>query len=583
MSITANYPNLRPSFLADFGNTQQVDPRITFTRSSTATYYDGHTNALAEQNMFVQSNNFTTTWGNTNITPAQTATDPFGNANTAWVLNEGTNTGVHGVSQAPSSIQNQTGSTYTLSVYAQNVTGQYLQLSFWSALPGYAATVIFDLSTGVITSQIGGYPIVNATITLVSGTWYRCTLSATIGVSTYIGAFTTYIAMSNSSTYTPSSLGYLNSYTGTSRTINIYGAQLEQRAFANVYQPTTTAFISNFIPQLLTAQPNVPRFAIDPSTSVCTGLLRELQNTNLQIYSQDFTNSAYRKTSLTALTAQNIAPDGTQTANLLTGGGGATVGFDIYPTDYGSSLNAVQTFSIYAKAPTSNAVATIQLNLGNTSYATFNLTTGAITGLTASTTAIATPIGNNWWRFSVTATKTNIYNYWAVYLPTTSTASVYLWGCQLENNNYASSYIQTVQAQVTRAQEDAYIQDGNLNAWYAQSQGTLYAEAILFASASTNGLITIDNTTNYSTVGVIRGGTFLANTLYKSAVSYNSSGQLAYAGTTPTNVQATNQVQANRLVVGVGNLYYSFSVVVKKIAYYPQPFTTSQLQALTGS
>ena len=55
MTISANYPTVRPSLLLDFAKTKVLDPRITFTRSTTATYYDGVTSALAEQNLLLQS------------------------------------------------------------------------------------------------------------------------------------------------------------------------------------------------------------------------------------------------------------------------------------------------------------------------------------------------------------------------------------------------------------------------------------------------------------------------------------------------------------------------------------------------
>ena len=38
MSIRNNFPDIRPSLLLDFANAKQLDPRITFTRTSTATY-----------------------------------------------------------------------------------------------------------------------------------------------------------------------------------------------------------------------------------------------------------------------------------------------------------------------------------------------------------------------------------------------------------------------------------------------------------------------------------------------------------------------------------------------------------------
>ena len=54
MAIAQNFPTISPSLLLDFANVEALDPRITFTRASTATYYGTRT-ALAEQNLLLQS------------------------------------------------------------------------------------------------------------------------------------------------------------------------------------------------------------------------------------------------------------------------------------------------------------------------------------------------------------------------------------------------------------------------------------------------------------------------------------------------------------------------------------------------
>ena len=64
--IVANsYPSTPPSLMLDFANSKELDPRITFARASTATYYDGVTSAVAEQNLSLYSQAFDTTagWG----------------------------------------------------------------------------------------------------------------------------------------------------------------------------------------------------------------------------------------------------------------------------------------------------------------------------------------------------------------------------------------------------------------------------------------------------------------------------------------------------------------------------------------
>ncbi len=40
MSISSKFPSIRPSLLLDFANVGRLDPRITFTRASTATYFN---------------------------------------------------------------------------------------------------------------------------------------------------------------------------------------------------------------------------------------------------------------------------------------------------------------------------------------------------------------------------------------------------------------------------------------------------------------------------------------------------------------------------------------------------------------
>lgn len=55
MAIQEKFPSIRPSLNLDFANTKALDPRIDFTRASTATYYDGKTFAKAEENLLLNS------------------------------------------------------------------------------------------------------------------------------------------------------------------------------------------------------------------------------------------------------------------------------------------------------------------------------------------------------------------------------------------------------------------------------------------------------------------------------------------------------------------------------------------------
>ena len=66
MAIQSNFPSVRPSLLLDFASTKQLDSRITYTRASTASFYNGVTTAMAEQNLLLQSQTFNTSWNASN-------------------------------------------------------------------------------------------------------------------------------------------------------------------------------------------------------------------------------------------------------------------------------------------------------------------------------------------------------------------------------------------------------------------------------------------------------------------------------------------------------------------------------------
>jgi hypothetical protein len=55
---------------------------------------------------------------------------------------------------------------------------------------------------------------------------------------------------------------------------------------------------------------------------------------------------------------------------------------------------------------------------------------------------------------------------------------VYLWGAQLEEGSFPTSYIPTTTAAVTRAADVASISGSNFSGWYRQEEGTVLIEYI---------------------------------------------------------------------------------------------------------
>lgn len=387
MSISANYPNVFPSLELNFANSQQLDPRVTFSRSTTAPYYDGKTSAIAEQNLFIQSNTFTNAaWVATSATIASGVTDPAGGT-TAYSM-----TATAGNATLYQTLT-LTATAYTESIWIQRVTG-----------------------TGTINLTLDGTTLSPVTIT---GSWAKYTYTATPSA----GSKTIGIQIVTSGD-----------------AINIYGSQIENRSSATATNITTTSALTNYIPQLLTAPINAPRFDFNPTTGESLGLLIEQSSTNLLTYSQDFSNAVWTKTNATITTGANIAPDGTQTASKLiesTSTGGHNVSnlvTVISATNY--------TSSIYAKASERGYILMFDNNLGVGKY--FNLFTGTILGNFGAGPASATitPVGNGWYRCTITNTTTSTNQTGVnVYISTDGSSisytgngysGVYLWGAQLE-------------------------------------------------------------------------------------------------------------------------------------------------------
>ena len=234
MSLSNNFPNLSPSLLLDFASAGALDPRITFTRASTGTYYDGVTTAKAEENLLLQSQDFTTSWLNVGAaTTANTSTAPDGTI-TADTLVEDTNTTIHVTAQTVA-----VSGTVTLSVFAKLGSGTRFLTIGLNRDTTHTASATFDLSLGTNTqTQVNGgiYTSPSATITAVTQGFYRCTFTVTTDTANSIR-----IGLNDTGTPTINNRAFGANYTGDgTSSLIIWGAQLEQRSAVTAYTATTT-------------------------------------------------------------------------------------------------------------------------------------------------------------------------------------------------------------------------------------------------------------------------------------------------------------------------------------------------------
>ena len=570
MSISANFNNTRPSLLLDFANSQQLDPRVTFSRSTTAPYYDGKTSVLAEQNLFIQSNTFTNAaWVATSATIASGVTAPDGTA-TAYSM-----TATAGNATLYQTLT-LTATAYTESIWIQRVTG-----------------------TGTINLTLDGTTLSPVTIT---GSWAKYTYTATPAA----GARTIGIQIVTSGD-----------------AINIYGSQIENRSSATATNITTTSALTNYIPQLLTAPINSPRFDFNPTTGESLGLLIEQSSTNLITYSQLFNNAVWVNFRSSITPSADIAPDGTQTAQLLiedttTTNSHGCANYGVATVTSGQQY----TFSAEVKAWTRNYV-TLYGDVSNSRLGNgvqFSLIDGTVTRNTSSWVTTSTNLGNGWWRFSFTATAVSSGNaYSALFIGSTVSASadgtdrytgngysgIYIWGAQLEALAFPTSYIPTTSAQVTRASDNASMTGTNFSSWYNQGQGTLYTaltskinDGAFFISAFVSidngatgyfawvGRTAYDNGFRYFTTSNNGSVTTLMQNIPQQTIFSYTPSSLSYStnGSSVGNIANTGNIVPNKLSIGSQGAFYNpMTGYIKKLAYYPQALTSAQLQSLTGS
>jgi len=241
-----------------------------------------------------------------------------------------------------------------------------------------------------------------------------------------------------------------------------------------------TGSIDNVSVKEITGQEVVPN-------SGCGSWLFEPQSTNLITYSIELTNSSWVKTGVGTGSAPSvtsnysISPDGTQNADRVIfnlNGGSANADVSQVSASLGSVSSASYTNSVYIKSNTANDYDLV-ITKPSGGHITKTITT-------------------KWQRFDTPDTNvTNIS--FRIRLrgdeSTSNYADVSIWGAQLEQQSYATSYIPTDGAASTRLQDIAN-NSGN-STLINSTEGVLYAEIAALANDLTNRYITLsDGTSN---------------------------------------------------------------------------------------
>ena len=595
--------SVRPSLLLDFANSKQLDPRITFSRASTGTYYDGKTFAKAEENLIYPSQEFTYIPTSRFTQENNTSPAPDG-TNTATEIRE---TSINDFHDATHSTNITYAGETTISAYVKPIGRQYLYI-YTSSSPNYSR--VFDIVNGTV--QTGYYSSGSqaaGSITDAGNGWYRVSITFTSTNSNKKIVFGTILSGGN----------FDSGFTGdTNKGFYVWGVQVETRSAPTAYTPTTTQPITNYIPVLQTAAAGTARFDHDPVTGESKGLLIEEQRTNLLTYSEDFSHSSWTKNYGTQTGNTVIAIDGSLSGSTFTctsSGIGVGLRRDLVSYTAGNFYTA----SFYVKYVDAQYVA-IDLPDAATSTndnAVFDILNGTVVkdGNTSNGGyASIIDVGNGWYRISITgyAQSTLASGFVALYFNSSSSSynpgysgvgkSFKVWGAQVEAGAFPTSYIKTTSAQATRNADAASMTGTNFSSWFSNKEGTYTATASCMIPTPGNSRILSDSgisirqfiglSSNYAAAvydgsAVSVSGGAAVNTVFKSAMTYTETNKtIALNGN--TNTSARNLTSVYTLTPSTGlaiaptsGAFEKFSGTINKISYYPKALTTSELQALT--
>jgi hypothetical protein len=363
---------------------------------------------------------------------------------------------------------------------------------------------------------------------------------------------------------------------------------------------------------------NEARFDHDPETGESLGLLVEEARTNLFLRSEEFDNSYWTQNAASVVSNIIVAPDGTLTGDKLVE--------DTSRTTHGvnrvawaeSEGNHTSSFFVKKGERTFAYIETFSTNVRRT---VFDLVSGEVTDQPSEHIgASIDPLGNDWFRISITINLTancrwrcgpssGSTNSSTIYTGD-GTSGIYIWGAQLEQGAFPTSYIPTQASTRTRAADNASITGKNFSEWYRQDEGSIALKIKHNSSSSSNPeLIRIDNSTipdfyrllfrysnnrywllqqyliNFQPIGnsalslFFPVNSFPPNTVKTVIGSWRDKDFIAIYDTSNILTNTTSEVLRlhNRLSFGGVN----GNITISRLTYFPKRLPNAQLQALT--
>jgi len=543
--------------------TDYIKSDVNWTsRASNATYYDVNgTLKKSSYNLLTYSEDFTNSvWPTSSRATLLTATgvdDPFGGTTASTWKNGGTLSLelIHRV------ITVTAGIPYTYSVWLRRRSG-----------------------TGTIEMYVGDNIAFDVT-SQVTTEWKR--ISVTNTPSTTTGR--AYIAI-----------------LGIGDEIDVWGAQVETGTYAGDYAKTEGSAAST---------PRTAAYLPDGNGNFVSAgpLLLEDAGTNLALQSEDFSTTWSRVNVLAfgsgSIVNDAVAPDGSTTADKIT----PDTSTNQHRLDQTPSSTAgAQVFTVYAKAAGYSFVG-LRIGLNG---AGFDLLAGTVSSIVTSTSASIAPVGDGWYRCSVyessaaanATTRINVTEDGSISTSFAGdgTSGIYLWGAQLEESSYPTSYVPTTTSTATRAADVSTSAATTVfeSDWYRQDEGTIYSEPVFTNTTSFNTVYCLGDGTGSNRTRTIQwnDGTnrqlvvVVAGAQQVGIIGTGGVGSFKFAAGLKADNFAVSQngaavstdtsglmFIADKLFIGnTTGVVFFLNGAIKRLTYWPQRLPNDTLQTITN-
>ena len=313
-------------------------------------------------------------------------------------------------------------------------------------------------------------------------------------------------------------------------------------------------------------------------------LILEEERTNRLPYSERFDEwTVASNTGVTATDNTTTAPDGTNTASTIQYGGANKY----LEVSLAVTNNSACSLSIYVKG---TAGETIRFSAANVGAQNYTLTGGWDRLIFSGTVS-----GNQ--------TSLNLNTFGGA-----TARTIYIWGAQVEEGSYPTSYIPTSGSTVTRA-ADVSTSALGVDSFYNQTEGTFFthtgvrgvdnntvdnARVILYNGSATNGhWLEYRNVANQINARTrVNGASYYGSGQYlnpidylndKVAISYSATGGSAVKGNMVNNTSTAFTPTVSALYIGgKHNSQQPLNGHIKRLSYFPTRLPDATLQSITS-